>query len=72
MAVIVAEHQWSSSCSSEVLQETLGVVDGGVQLGIGALPLSVQILPTQRTTMISIDDAIRVEHGDDFEDIAPS
>lgn len=35
----------------KVLQETLCVVDSGVEIRMGVLPLAVQILSTQRTTM---------------------
>lgn len=44
-------HQRCSPDSAEVLQQTLGVVDGGVKLRTGVLPLSVQILAAQRTSV---------------------
>lgn len=44
-------YQWCSLYVCKVLQQALSVVDGGVELGIGVLPLAIQILSTQRTAM---------------------
>lgn len=55
MAVTVCKsgwaYQWRPLDGSEVLQQALSVIDGRMQLRTGVLPLSVQILPAQRTTV---------------------
>lgn len=44
-------YQWCSLDVCKVLQQALGVVDGGVELSIGVLPLAIQILSAQRAAM---------------------
>jgi hypothetical protein len=66
MAVTVRKrgwaHQWRPLDGGEVLQQTLGVVNGRMQLRAGALPLSVQILPTQRAAMTGGRNRVVVIH----------
>lgn len=50
----------------KVLQQALSVVDGGVELRIGVLPLPIQILSTQRTTMTTAERRRR-KRGKDIE-----
>lgn len=40
------------------------MVDGGVELRIGALPLAIQILSTQRTTMTRVERRRQRRRGD--------
>lgn len=44
-------HRGPPALEAQVLQEALGVVDGGVELGTGCLPAAVQVLPKQRAPM---------------------
>ena len=54
----------------KVLQQALSVVDGGVELRIGVLPLPIQILSTQRTTMTTAERRrqTRGEEGERVEE----
>ncbi|KAF3851157.1 hypothetical protein F7725_012929 [Dissostichus mawsoni] len=49
-------YQWCSLYVCKVLQQALSVVDGGVELKVGILPLAIQILSTQRTTMTTAEE----------------
>ena len=52
----------------KLLDHTLHMVDSGMQLPRWVYPAPVEIDTGQVTPGASIDDAIRVEHGYDFED----
>lgn len=49
-------YQWCSLYVCKVLQQALSVVDGGVEIKVGILPLAIQILSTQRTTMTTAEE----------------
>jgi hypothetical protein len=51
-----------------LLDELLGVVDGRMQLLGRVDPLPVQIHPSQVATVVTVDDSVDVEHGNDLED----
>ena len=46
-----ASHQWSSSYTVEVIEETLCMVDGGTEDGVWFTPLTIQILTVQITAI---------------------
>lgn len=46
----------------------LGVIDAWVELLVWFNPLSVKIDASQVAPCVSIDDPVRVEHGNDLED----
>lgn len=48
-------YQWCPLYLCKVLQQALSVVDGGVELRIGILPLTIQIFSTQGTTMTTAE-----------------
>lgn len=41
-------HRRTVADAVQVVQEAFGVVNGGLELGAGSEPLSVQVLPSQR------------------------
>ena len=52
----------------DLLAQLFGVVDGGVQDFGRRFPATVQIAPSERTPIVTVDDAVRIEHGNDLED----
>lgn len=60
-------HHRAVAGGAQVVEESFGVVDGGLQVHAGGQPLPVQVFPAQGAPVIAIDDTIWVEHGDDLE-----
>ena len=52
----------------ETGDELLGVVNRGVQHLARVLPSSVQVAACQTAAVVTVDDSVWVEHGDDLED----
>mmetsp|Transcript_73066 Transcript_73066/g.161638 ORF Transcript_73066/g.161638 Transcript_73066/m.161638 type:complete len:296 (-) Transcript_73066:884-1771(-) len=52
----------------QVSEHALRKEDRRVQLPTGVAPQAVQVLPGQGATVVSNDDAVRVQHGYDLED----
>lgn len=48
-------YQWHPLDSRQVLQQALGMEDGGMQVRVRPLPLAVQVLPTERTPVAGGD-----------------
>ena len=44
-------YEWRASDAVEVVEQALGVVDGGAEHGAGPAPLAVQVLPVERTAV---------------------
>ena len=63
----VAEEE-NVTALQRALHHQLGVVVDRVELARGTDPLTVQILAHQRTSVVSNDDTIGVEHGHNLED----
>lgn len=63
----VAEH-YNLVISVARLGKLLGIVYGGVEEFRRVLPATVKINSEHVASVVSVDDAIRVEHWDDLED----
>lgn len=66
--MVITENQRDFANHLHVLEQALGVVDGGVEPGAGVVPPPVQILCCCGTSVASIDDPVRIQHGDYLED----
>lgn len=53
----------------QVKEEPFGMVYRRMDRRTRLRPLPIQILTSQRATMIAIDDAVRIQHGHDLEDV---
>ena len=51
----------------ELVAELLGGKNGWMKYLAGSFPSSIEITACQRASIITVNDSIRVEHGDDFE-----
>ena len=56
----------------KVLQQALGVVDGGMQLNVRVLPLAIQIFSTQRATMTRAEMEAEIRSGGERSNIRSS
>ena len=54
---------------SEVLEELLDVEDLRVELHIWIDPLTIQVHTSHRITIVSADDSIRIENGNQYESV---
>eukprot|EP00960_Hanusia_phi_P023845 703314-Hanusia_phi.AAC.1 len=52
----------------QVLEQHLGEEDGGMERARGVEPLAVEVLAGEGAAVVAVDDAVRVQHGDDLED----
>ena len=71
MTVEVTEEEYLTGFLRLFHHELCMIIDR-IQFSTGPNPLSVKVLPNQRTSVIADDNAIRIQHGYDFEDIRVS
>eukprot|EP00968_Pinguiococcus_pyrenoidosus_P007431 scaffold494_cov245-Pinguiococcus_pyrenoidosus.AAC.8 len=56
------DHERKPLLRLQLQKQLLQVVDGGVQLGVGAVPSPVEVRACQRRAVVPVDDAVGVEH----------
>ena len=71
MAMEIAEEEHFTGLLG-FFHHQLRVVVNWVQLGAGTDPLTVEVLADQGAPVVAHDDSVRVQHGDDLEDIRVS
>jgi hypothetical protein len=63
----IAVHEYAALVAG-LLDQLLRIIDGRVQEDVRAYPASVQVHSQQGTSLVTVDDAVHIEHGDNSKD----